>query len=174
MSTQIYIAEIFRLFVAFLLLIAAISKLNAFSEFKNNLNESFGLTVAASTRFAPIVVAVELLLSGLLLLNTNASYLGMAASLFVFLAFTGVVSYRYVKEAIVKCSCFGEADRSVSAYDLLRNLIVIACIIFYLFYSGDASALTVGLWFLTAGLAIILTIVAIEFHEIVMLLFRQS
>ena len=42
---------------------------------------------------------------------------------------------------------------------------MIACIVFYLRYSGDASILTFQLKLLTAGLALMLTIMAIEFHE---------
>ncbi|MGH8052064.1 MAG: MauE/DoxX family redox-associated membrane protein [Arenimonas sp.] len=174
MNSEVYIAEIFRFFIAFLLFFAAMGKMKTFSEFRKNLCESFGLGLGTSKKLAPAIIAVEWLLAGIVLLDVNASYFGMLASLLLFLVFTGAVAYQYRKEGIVKCSCFGEAGRSVSIFDLLRNVIVIACIAFYLCYSGEESILTFQLKLLTAGLALILTILAIQFHEIVTLLFPET
>jgi Methylamine utilisation protein MauE len=173
-SSQVYITEIFRFSIAFILIFAAIGKLKTFHEFRKNLTESFGLSVFASQKIAPLIIAVELLLAGVILLNIKASYLGMAVSLGLFVIFTGVVSYQYLKEGIVKCSCFGESERSVSVYDLLRNLLIIVCILFYLLCSTGPVHHDVQMNFLISGLAIIITIFVTQFHEIITLLFRQE
>lgn len=170
MNATSFLAEAFRFFVSFLLLAAAIGKVKTFLAFQANLSSSFGLTQQASKLVAPTVIATELLFSCLILCPFPVNNVGMALSLAMFLVFTSVVARQYFKDGIVKCSCFGEDDRSVSAYDLLRNVLTMICILYYLLYANQHLSLTLPLQFLSVGIGLILTILAIEFHKIFFLL----
>lgn len=174
MTAGVYMAEVFRCFTAMLLLVAAVGKLRTMAEFRQNLTESFGVGARAARVLAPAVAAGELLLAVAIAAGDAASpgigYAAMAAALAMFAVFTALVARKYVQEGIVRCSCFGEAGRSVSPFDLLRNVLVMACIAFYLVSAGAAPDLGAEAWFLAAGLAAFLTVLAVEFHEIAMLL----
>ena len=173
MTASIFLAEVFRCFTALLLLCAAVSKLRSFAEFRRNLSDSFGMRAAVAAWLAPAIVGLEFALSAIIAGSSGAGVAGagaMAATLLMFAVFTAVVARQYVREGIVRCSCFGEAGRSVSAYDLLRNALAMACMAFQLACAGDSSAFSPAAWFMAAGLATLLTVVAVEFHDMAMLL----
>lgn len=173
MSAAAYLAEIVRYFTAFLLACAAIGKLRTLAGFAHNLVESFGLPRQVARAVAPMVVALEALLAAAILAGGAAGRLGMAAALVLFVALTALVGYRYVVEGSVKCSCFGESERPVSGYDLLRNVLVIAAIGACLAFSGDA-AFGRKESVLAAALALIATIGAIGFHDLARALKRGT
>ena len=170
---MLYAAEVIRYGIGFLLFFAALGKLKTLDQFKHNLTESFGLSRKLRQALAPTIIFSELLISFLVFINNPITYLAMGAALLMFLLFTGVVAYQYVKEGIVKCSCFGEAERSVSPFDLLRNGLLIAAIAYYLL-RADSSTLALPLHVLAAALGLIVSIIAIEFHAIATLLFRSE
>lgn len=172
MSAAAYLAEIIRFFTAFLLACAAIGKLRTLAGFTHNLVESFGLKRQAAALLAPAVVALEALLAGLILAGGGIGRIGMAAALALFVALTAAVGYRYVVEGSVKCSCFGESERPVSGYDLLRNGLVIAAIGACLAFSGGA-AFGKKEMVLAAALALVATIGAIGFHDLARALKRS-
>lgn len=170
MTGPVFLAEVLRLLVGFVLVCAAAGKLRTFAAFRRNLSESLGWSVRGSSVLAPMVVSAELALAGLIVPGAPTSGAGMLGALGLFTVFTGYIAYKYATEDIVKCACFGEVERSVSAYDLVRNLLLLACIGYQLAYAGDASALRGPVLALACGLASILTVVVIAFHEIAMLL----
>ena len=180
MTAAPYTAEVFRCFTAMLLLAAAVGKLRTLAEFRQNLTESFGASVHAARVLAPAIAAGELLLACAIAAghampgSGGIAYAAMAGALALFALFTALVARKYIEEGIVRCSCFGEAGRSVSPFDLLRNVLVMACIAFYLAYAGGPPALVPEAWFLAAGLAAFLTVLAVEFHEIAMLLVHSG
>lgn len=169
--TQLLAAETLRLFTGFLLLAAVAGKLRTFSAFRHNLVSSFGVPAAASRMLAPAVVAAEALAAAMALGLSPRP--GMWAALLLFAVFTTLLAYRFVKDGLVKCSCFGEAERTLSGFDVLRNVLVLAAIAGWLalplpLLSGAGA--TAHLSLLGAGLASILVVVAIGFHDIVNLL----
>lgn len=173
MTASIFMAEVFRCFAALLLLCAAVGKLRTLADFRHNLTDTFGLRAPVAAALAPAVVGLEFALSLALAVNSGASAPAMgamAAALLMFAVFTAVVARKYVQEGIVRCSCFGEAGRSVSAYDLLRNALAMACMAFYLVCAGDSSGFSPAAWFMAAGLAAFLSVVAVAFHDIALLL----
>lgn len=165
MSAAAYLAEIIRFFTAFLLACAALGKWRTLAVFAHNLAESFGVQRQAARILAPAVVAAESLLALLILAGGTPGRAGMAGALLLFVALTALVGYRYVLEGSVKCSCFGESERPVSGYDLLRNGLVIAAIGTSLACSGGA-AFGNKESLLAAALALIATIGAIGFHDL--------
>lgn len=167
MIADVFVSEILCYFIGFLMLAAATGKLRTFTQFRSNLDTSFGLGPAVSVVLAPAVVAAEFVVAALVL--GLSSWGGMLASLLMFCAFTIIVSYKFFTQSVVKCSCFGEAGRSVSGFDLLRNVLVIVSIAVYLSLAGGVG-LPLEASILAAGLASILCVVAIEFHGIASLL----
>ncbi|HEX8611874.1 MAG TPA: MauE/DoxX family redox-associated membrane protein [Telluria sp.] len=173
MSAAAYLTEIIRFFTAFLLACAAIGKLRTLAAFAHNLVESFGVQRRAAAVLAPAVVALEAVLAGLILAGGAIGRAGMAAALVLFVALTALVGYRYVVEGSVKCSCFGESERPVSSYDLLRNGLVIAAIGTCLAFSGGA-AFGKKESVLAAALALVATIGATGFHDLARALKRSA
>ncbi len=173
MAAPAFIAEVFRYFLAFLLFFAALGKYRTFARFQANLVDSLGLGRGLSAWLAPALVGLEFGLSLLIVAGIALSYQGMLAALLLFAGFTAFIGYKYVKEGIVKCGCFGASERSVSGFDLLRNLLVILCAAFYLAFAG-AAALAWPALLTAAALALILTVFAIEFHDLAMLLVHSA
>ena len=167
MSTGFFVAEILRYFIGFFMLAAAVGKLRTFPEFRANLGTSFSVPPRAANMLAPGVIAAEFGAAALIL--GGAEQPGMVAALAMLAVFTALVAYKFFTESVVKCSCFGEAARSVSGYDLLRNLLAIAASAAYL-AMASGPALSVSAALLAAGLATILLVAAIEFHDIATLL----
>lgn len=169
MSLSLFGAEIIRYFIGFLMLAASVGKLRTFADFRANLVTSFGASTVQSALLAPTVVILELTAAAMVL--GPFSQAGMLASLLILGAFTVVLSYRFLTESVVKCSCFGEAGRAVSAFDLLRNVLVLAAIGAYL-NLGSAGDLPLTASILAAALATFLCMMAIELHDIATLLLR--
>lgn len=170
MSTGLFVAEVLRYFIGFFMLAAGAGKLREFAQFCANLVASFGMPERAARLLAPAVVAAEFGAAALIL--GGAANTGMVAALAMLAAFTAVVSYKFFTESVVKCSCFGEAARSVSGFDLLRNLLAIAAAIAYLAIAG-ASPMPIPVALLAAGLATLLLVAAIDFHDIASLLVQR-
>ncbi len=168
LSLSAFVAEILRFFLMWLLLAASIGKLQHYASFQTNLHLSFGLHPKFSQVFAPALILAELLVA--LSIAVLSPYWGMLCALLMFICFTLVLAYKFVTESIVKCDCFGESKRSLSGYDLLRNGLVILAICGW-FALGNFS----NGWFgpqslLALALGIWLSVVAVEFHDIIVLL----
>lgn len=157
------LADMARYVIAWLLLAAAVGKLRSYSEFRGNLATSFGLPPAIAAFAAPALVAAELLLAGWLL--AGGTQLPMLLSLLLLGTLTAVLVYRYFTYSMVRCSCFGEAARPVSHYDLLRNLLVVGINGAYCALAQEA-ALPAASAVLAAGLAAIVCVAAISLHDI--------
>lgn len=157
-----------RCFVGLLLLAAAAGKARHYAAFRNSLGELLGTRAGWRAWLAPAIVGAELLVAALAL--GPAPHIGMPAALLMFGTFTAFIAYKFFTESVVRCSCFGEAARPTSGYDLLRNVLVLLAIAAYLMLAGSAVALAVPALALALGLAVLLCVVAISFHEIVSLL----
>ncbi|AYM76611.1 hypothetical protein D9M09_13010 [Janthinobacterium agaricidamnosum] len=157
------LSDIARCCIALLLLAASVGKLRSYGEFRGNLATSFGLPPAAAAWAAPALVAAELLLAGWLL--AGGARLPMLLSLLLLSTLTAVLAWRYFTHSVVRCSCFGEAARPVSQYDLLRNALAVGINGSYFALAQDA-ALPVATTVLAAGLAAIACVAIISLHDI--------
>lgn len=167
---MLFIAEILRFFIGFLLLAAAAGKLRTSAGFRMNLETSFGLPKTQAGLVAPLLIASEVLVAGMVLGPWSGA--GMLAALLMFGAFTIVVAIKFFTQPSVRCSCFGEAGRPLSGFDLARNLFVIGAIAVFLAIAPDGTA-SWSLMFLAAGLASFAAVAAIEFHGIATLLVER-
>lgn len=167
MAACAFLAEVLRCFTGWLLLAAAVGKLRAGRDFHRNLGELLGVAETHRRRLALLIVAAEAGIGVPVLLNGAAARGAMIAALCMMTLLTGFVGYKFLREDLVRCSCFGEAARSVSALDLLRNALTIAAIAYYLMAAGGALAGAAAA--LAAALGVILALVAIALHDAVML-----
>lgn len=173
MSAAAFFAESLRLAAALLLCAAAWGKWRALGRFRDNLATTFGTGGALAALLAPGIAGAEVLLAAGLLAGGAVSRAALAGSLLLFAVFTAAVAWKYATEDIVKCSCFGDADRSVSGFDLARNVAIIGGIAFSLAAGAGANAGMAGNWqaaVCAAGVATLLAVVLANFHEIMMLL----
>lgn len=162
------LADTARCCVALLLLAAGVGKLRGYAAFRGNLATSFGLPPSAAAWAAPALVMAELLLSGWLLAGwilIGGTHLPMLLSLLLLSTLTAVLVYRYFTRSVVRCSCFGEAARPVSRYDLLRNVLAVGINGSY-FALAQEAALPVATTVLAAGLAAIVCVATISLHDI--------
>ena len=130
-----HFAEICRLLIAIVLLFAAISKLFTFTQFKENLVESFHFPNNLSSIIAILVIAIESLLSILILANGSWTYLAMQMAFILLSAFSILIIWVLVKDKVISCNCFGSATTPISMLDLVRNMVFIAASYCYLIIS---------------------------------------
>ena len=174
MSIPLYLAEISIYFIGFVMLTAAWSKTKSYHHFTESLVSSFHLSKTLSKLLAPLVIILEWSLALILLTKLFPPQLAMQISLLLLSIFTLVVLFLLIKHEVVKCNCFGEESRPISIFDLIRNLGFIASIIFYLVYSNSDAELSIEVSILLASLAIIMTIISVNFHEMVSMLKSQG
>ncbi|WP_445232812.1 MauE/DoxX family redox-associated membrane protein [Duganella rhizosphaerae] len=160
-------SEILRYFVALLMLAAATAKLRDLAGFRDNLASLFGMGPALRALVAPAIPVAELAVAALLL--GGLARTGLLAALLMLCGFTALVGYKFSTQSVVRCSCFGEAERSLSGLDLLRNGLVIAAIGAGLMLPAGA-ALPLHAALLAASLGLLVCVIAVHFHEIVHLL----
>ncbi len=129
MTAGIYFAEGCRLFVLVVMLAAAGSKTMDFVRFRSSLAEAFpilaikrgaGAAIAAAT-----IVIGEWSAASLMLLGGRPSRIGIMMALCLLLSLTVVVALSIFQGRSIRCNCFGESDRRVSKYDLMRNVLFI-------------------------------------------------
>lgn len=165
-----YLPETIRWFVGFILLSAGWGKCRGYVEFKDNLVTSFGFPKSVSNVFTPLLIMVEWSLAIIILSNTSYTYSGMIGALIIFSAFTSFLLYYWLKDARIQCNCFGLEDRPVSSLDILRNIVIIGCLIIYLVTAQGHYLPSLEVCTLLAGSALLLSIVVIHLHDVVMLL----
>ncbi|MBJ7313424.1 MauE/DoxX family redox-associated membrane protein [Rugamonas sp. CCM 8940] len=187
MSGEVFFGATLRFLLGFLLLCGAWGKLTSFAGLKRNLVESFGLSAGLAAALAPLLIAAEGLLAIVLLLDSGTDDCALLAALAMLLVFTLVVGYQFLSRDVVRCSCFGEAERPVSGYDLLRNLLLIAAIVAALLGAGgeldgragralggvgvgDDAGSGLAARLMCASLGLMLAVVSVHFHDLVALL----
>ena len=160
-------APVLRLTIGAVFLLAVIGKLRAPARFQSNLTESMGVSAAAGAVLTPLVIAAEAALAFMLVSDTLSRSVAMPAALALLTGFTGFAGYKYVTADSVRCSCFGEAERPLSAYDLLRNALLIAAIAGWLYWPADAVRWMPVQWTLAAGVALLLAAGLARLHEVI-------
>ncbi len=160
-------AVLVRLLVGWVFLLAVVGKLRSAARFRANLTESMGVSAGAGAVLTPVVISAEAALAFMLLGDMQARAFAMPAALALLMAFTAFVGYKYVTADSVRCSCFGEADRPLSAYDLLRNALLIGAIAGWLYWPAAAVRWTPVQWTLAAAVALLLAAGLVRLHEVI-------
>lgn len=164
--TAAYLSEACRLYIAVVLFAAAAGKARALGSFGETLEALLHLPARWSRSAAAAVVTVELLVALALVAGGTAAQRGMAAALGLFLAFTAVLLVALVQRRSVSCNCFGAGGPLLSAWDLVRNLLLMAACATGLLLRPSATALAPGEWLLLLGAAVMAFLVSTNLHWI--------
>lgn len=160
-------ALVVRLLVGMVFLLAVAGKLRAPARFRANLTESMGVPPALGAVLTPVVILVEAALALMLLGDMQARTLAMPAALLLLMGFSCFVGYKYVTADSVRCSCFGEADRPLSVYDLLRNGLLIGAIACWLYWPAEPAQSTSVQLALASAAALALAVGLSRLHEMI-------
>lgn len=179
MSAFVYLSEICRLLIFFVLLFAAWGKTNTFSQFRQNLVESFKIRENLSKYVALIIIGSEWLLAAYIIINSIHVNFAMLTALLIFILFTFVIAVALVQDKIISCNCFGRAEQKISVYDLLRNLILIVACSYYLVFQQDLfqpgiQSIDIIPRLLLSGVAFILFQISTNLNEIAILVRFQD
>ena len=166
MTVQLFLAEIIRYFIGWWWLAAAAGKLRTWPGFRTDLGSTFGFASGPAAIAAPSVLLAELLAASMVLGVPGPA--GMLLSLVLMCSFTAALGYQFYTRGLVRCSCFGESARPLSAYDVARNLLVVTTIGAWLALA-PAGALPAGEALVAAGLGAWLCVAALNFHDLVVL-----
>lgn len=164
-----FLAELTRFYLGFILLAAAWGKSRTYTYFLSQLTASFLIPPAASRVLAPCILLLEWALALSILATGNSVAIALAGALFTL--FSLVLLQRYISQGTVKCSCFGETDRPVTDYDLLRNGWLVAVFPACFWLNDTAFAMALSLQLLAAALAVLLTLITVNFSDIMLQLF---
>lgn len=170
MDEFVYLNEIIRFSIGILLVVAAYSKTIGYRAFIDTLQSSFHLNRALSLIIAPTVIAVEWAIGVTLVVYPAMVYWAVSAALVMFLFFTLAVSFMLFRDGFVKCNCFGAEDRPVSLADIVRNIICILAMLFYLMTTSSVSALAIESSILIFATAISIAFVLVNFHQVISIL----
>lgn len=170
MGEFIYLNEIIRFSMGILLVVAAYSKTIGYRQFIDTLASSFHLNRVLSLVVAPTVIAVEWGVGLILVVYPPMGYWAIGAALVMFLLFTLAVSFMLYRDGFVKCNCFGAEDRPVSLADIVRNIICILAMLFYLQTTHSVSALAIESSILIFVTAISIAFILVNFHRVVSIL----
>ncbi|MQA18768.1 MauE/DoxX family redox-associated membrane protein [Rugamonas rivuli] len=160
-------ALVLRLLVGAVFLLAVLGKLRAPARFRANLTESMGVPPALGMALTPAVILAEAALALMLLGDVQARTFAMPAALVLLIGFTCFVAYKYVTADSVRCSCFGEAERPLSVYDLLRNGLLIGAIACWLYWPAPPAQWTPAQLALASAAALVLAVGLSRLHEMI-------
>nr|WP_315468459.1 MauE/DoxX family redox-associated membrane protein [uncultured Undibacterium sp.] len=181
MTMQDTIVPVIVLGLACIFFFAAVGKLRSFTSFQNNLTQSFGISPNLSKLIVPILIGTELLIA-IALFSSNSSRI-LQLTLFVasilFLIFSLVVAYQFFSKDLVRCNCFGEAERPVSAYDLMRNFLLLNATIYATYANHHVEINThmqapAIIYWLQFGIALTLCLLMMHFHEFFSTIFSDK
>ncbi|HVG60565.1 MAG TPA: MauE/DoxX family redox-associated membrane protein [Hyalangium sp.] len=168
--TAAYLSEACRLYIFVVLLASAAGKARAISSFAETLETLVHLRARWSRHAAAAISASEFLVALAIIAGGTAAHRGMAAALAMFLAFSAVLLVALVQRQTVSCNCFGAGDHPISAWDLARNLLLIAACVAWLLMGPPTASLGPGAWLLLAGAAVLAFLISTNLRRIASLL----
>ncbi|WP_341503680.1 MauE/DoxX family redox-associated membrane protein [Gallaecimonas sp. GXIMD4217] len=168
------LAELTRLVVGLVFAFSALGKLTALRTFSLNLVESFRFPPHLARAAGALLILFEATLSVVLLAAPALGQPAMTLALASLGLFTLALAWRRLQAGQVRCSCFGDSDRPVSAYDFIRNLALILTMAGYLAQGAEPAALAASTQAALAGTALVLAVFTIYFHDTMELLFHSG
>ena len=132
---RINICRILSIFVGIVFLSSGVMKLLDVATFQNLIMQ-YGLSYLQY--LAPLIILLEILLGLSLVLNIIQRTTAIL-SLCVLLIFTGVYTYGYLVNSVEDCGCFADYVKSTPTITYLRNIILIAILVFIIFFEKTES-----------------------------------
>lgn len=137
------LAELARMLVLIAFAFAAAAKSRAPRAFADDLQRSFSaLNPVAALALAVLILIAEWAIVVAIFAGGDMAQFGALAALGVLAVFTAVVAWSVAFDRGLVCRCFGgAAGHRMNAYDLLRNLLLMAAAAWAWAFapSGDAS-----------------------------------
>ncbi|GAA0357876.1 hypothetical protein GCM10009092_22600 [Bowmanella denitrificans] len=168
MIDAVYISELIRCMIGLLFLQAAWSKSRDMSAFRGNLHETFAVPVPLANWLGPALALIEGAVA-ITMLSNWLGYWSMLCASLMLTFFTLRLAWPYLQGDLIRCHCFGSSQRPVSAFDLLRNLLLIGLTVTYLLNPVPPS-LPLSELLLLAALALALNPLLMHFHELMEIL----
>ncbi|WP_375771509.1 redoxin domain-containing protein [Archangium gephyra] len=172
--TATYVSEACRLYILVVLFAAALGKARALGSFAGTLEALVHLPARWSRSAAAAIAALEFLVALALAAGGAAAHHGMAAALALFLAFTAVLLVALMQRQTVSCNCFGAGDHPLSAWDLVRNLLLIAACAAWFLLGPPEAALSPGAWLPLSGAAVMAFLLSTNLHRLARLVRRSG
>ena len=122
-----YLLAFCRIAIGLLFVVSAIGKLRDFAAFRSSVAGFELLPRAWSGRAAVGLLGTELGVVLLLAAGGPLLPVGLSLAALVLLGFSAALVAVLRRGLKVACNCFGPTTRRVSAYDVVRNLVLFAC-----------------------------------------------
>ena len=165
-GTAAYLAEICRFYVLLVLVAACLGKALAPAELATSIGEISSIRPRLARAAAIGVIVAEGLIALLLGAGGDSARAGMAAATSLFMVFAAAIAAVLIGGRAVRCNCFGAGGHLISAFDLLRNLVLIGACGFYLVQDDRAVAVDAVGFLLMLSVAAILFLVSTGVGEI--------
>lgn len=169
-----FIADSIRCGVAGLLVYAAASKLADIRTFRRNVTGLVKVGDTSARYLAPALIGVEAALGSALAFDGTWRTAWLSTALLLFLGFTGLLVRAHAGHDVVKCSCFGEGERPVSAHDVARNVLIASGLAFCLVVHPAPEAHASAACALAAAFGVLWIVVLSQFHRIMVLVLHAS
>lgn len=168
--TATYISEACRLYIVLVLAASVAGKATGLEAFRETIGELFAVPPGWTRAVALGVIGAEGLIALSLLAGDDWARLGMAAALALFAVFSSVLLAALVQRRAVSCNCFGGRNHPISAFDLVRNAMLIGACGAYLLAAPAAGGLGAAAYLLLSGVAVILFLISTKLDDIAPLL----
>lgn len=155
-------AELCRLYVAGLLLAAALGKARSWTKFEHSLTALLGCGQASARLLSLALIAAEGGVALMLLAGGAAAVPAMAAALALFALFAAAVAAALARGRTFSCNCFGGVDRPISGFDLIRNGLLMAACAFYLIEPPRPDGLDLASRLSLIALAVVLLVLSLN------------
>ncbi|WP_152990667.1 MauE/DoxX family redox-associated membrane protein [Sphaerimonospora mesophila] len=160
-----------RVVVGIIFGMAVLAKARDLSAFENAMVELIRLPSRYSRLVALVVMAGESAAAALMFGNTLLLSLGFGLASTLLLAFTIALIMALLQKRRVSCGCFGSHSRSISFYDVIRNVGVLGCALLGTFLlslgSGSGGGILEGV--IASTIAAIFVTLLLHLREIVLL-----
>lgn len=135
-----YLIVFSRLVIGITFAMSVVGKLRDFSAFKASVENFRLLPKALVLPVAILGILFEITVILFIVLGNQFLLIGFGIALMLLLIFTIALISLLIRNIKVSCNCFGKTKDPVSGYDVVRNIVFIACALAGLFASIQAVA----------------------------------
>ena len=171
-----YLITFSRLVTGFVFALSVVGKLRDFAAFTASIKDFRLLPKRLVLPFALIGILLEIAVVIFVAVGNQFLFFGFGIALMLLLIFTVALITLFIRKIKVSCNCFGKTKELVSGYDVVRNIVFIACALAGLFVCIQAVVVNIKISYLEIGMlmffAFIFTLININLSQIASL-FKQ-
>lgn len=130
-----------RITIALMFALSCIGKVRNIAVFQDAIEDFQLLPQAWSKALSRIFPAIEFISALLITIGGNALIIGLLLAALLLVTFSGALVMVLQRKKKVRCNCFGLTEQHVSPYDIVRNVLFIACCLLgiWAFYTSQQS-----------------------------------